>query len=200
MRFYCAILLHDQKQCSIGYSSLLPTNAKRYWVYADLAFHNLSSKEIFILDTQSSLAGSTVVADIGVDTDPDEGMEVDVTGTEEAASTGGSSELADTGVDTDTGEGKEVTDAGTEEASSTSVGSNEVELEATSADDNNELIREAASATCGVNIGRCNTSSTISLAVSLAYAVFAAGRYEVEREATYVDGAPLAPSYQSNSL
>ncbi|MCI49287.1 hypothetical protein A2U01_0070531, partial [Trifolium medium] len=34
-----------------------------------LAFHNLSSKEIFILDIQSSLAGSTVVADTGVDTD-----------------------------------------------------------------------------------------------------------------------------------
>ncbi|PNX90199.1 hypothetical protein L195_g046322, partial [Trifolium pratense] len=84
-------------------------------------------------DTQSSLAGSTVVADT------DEGKEVDDTGTEEAASTGGSSELAGTGVDT-------------EEAASTSVGSNEVEMEATSADDNNEVDREAASAAGDINI------------------------------------------------
>jgi hypothetical protein len=97
-------------------------------------------------DTQSNPVDSTVVADTGVDTDTDEGKEVNDTGTEEAASIGGSSEVADTGVDTDTGEGegKEVTDAGMEEAASTAVGSNEVEREATSADDNNEVDMEAA--------------------------------------------------------
>jgi hypothetical protein len=134
-----------------------------------LAFHNLSSEEIFILDTRSSLVGSTVVVDTGVDTDTDEGKEVNDTGMEEAASTGGGSELAVTGVDTDTGEGKEVFDAGTEEAVGTVVGSNEVETEAASADDNNEVDREAASAAGskidggGIDIGWCSTSSAISV-------------------------------------
>ncbi|GAU44451.1 hypothetical protein TSUD_93050 [Trifolium subterraneum] len=96
-------------------------------------------------DSQSSLADSTVVADTGVDTDTDEGKEVNDTGKEEAASTAGSSEVEDTAVDTDTGEDKEVIDAGTLEAASSAVGSTEVERETMSADDNNEVDIEASS-------------------------------------------------------
>jgi hypothetical protein len=98
-----------------------------------------------------------------VDTDTDEGKEVNDADTEETVSTGGGSELADT----DTGEGMEVFDAGTEEAAGTAVGSNEVETEAASVDDNNEVDREAASAAGskidggGIDIGWCSTSSAI---------------------------------------
>jgi hypothetical protein len=125
-------------------------------------------KSYICADSKSiHLAGSTVV----VDTDTDEGKEVNDNGMEEAVSTGGSSELADTGVDTDTGEGKEVINAGKEEDAGNSVGSNEVETEATSADDNNEVDREAASAAGskidggGIDIGWRSTSSATSRTV-----------------------------------
>jgi hypothetical protein len=138
-------------------------------IIEDKSLHSTPLKQILAFHNLSSLAGSTVVVDTGVDTDTDEGKEVNDTGMEEAAGTGGGSELAVTGVDTDTGgEGKEVIDAGKEEAAGTAVGSNEVEPEAASADDNNEGDREAASAAGSkidggsIDIGWCSTSSATS--------------------------------------